>query len=164
MSPLRGGRGGLQPGRSAADHHHPPAADGGFGQQDRFLTRARVDDAAEPPAQPHPSDAFLIARQARSDVVRFAGQRLRREVRVRDLAAHHPDQVAVPLVESPVGLMRIREPADTDHRKSDPLPDGIGDEQRVPARDGHGRLDHVQRLGGHADGRVEVVDPPVRLE
>ena len=94
----------------AADHHHPPAPGGG-GEDGRLASGPRVLDAAQPPVEAHPADALLVAGQAGADVGGMAGPGLGREVGVGDLAAHHPDQVAQPVVEGPIGLERVLEPA-----------------------------------------------------
>ena len=54
------------------------------------------------------------------------GAGLGREVGVGDLAAHDADEVAVALGQRPLGLQRILEPADADHRQLDRLAHGDG--------------------------------------
>ena len=61
-----GSRGGcLQAGRPTADHDHPPARATRRREQDGLPAGAGVLDAAQPPVQAHPADAFLVAGQAR---------------------------------------------------------------------------------------------------
>ena len=75
-----------------------------------------------------------------------------------------PDQVADAVGQGPVGLERVLEPTDPDHRQVDGGPDGTRDEQRVAGRDLHAGLDHVQRGRGHPDRGVDVVDLPGGLD
>ena len=69
-----------------------------------------------------------------------------------------PTRSHTPVVEGPLGLVGVLEPAHPDHRELDRLADGAGDEQGIPGRDLHAGLDHVQGGGGHADRGVDVVD------
>ena len=82
----------------------------------RLAAGARVLDAAEPAVEAHAPDALLVARQAQADVVGGAGAGLGREVGVGDLAPHDADEVAVALGQRPLGLQRVLEPPDADHR------------------------------------------------
>ncbi len=173
----------LHAGRPGADHQHVPrlhrcpedqgagrvtavraGLDGALGGPRRLPAGQRVLDTAEPAVQPHPSDAFLVARQAQPDAVGRPGAGQAGEVRVRDLPTHDPDQVTVPVGQCPVSLQRVFEPADTDHRKVHGAPDRRRDEQRVPGRDSHRSFDHVERRGGRPDRGVDVVDGTGRLD
>jgi len=94
VAPLRGGDRRLQAGGTAAHHQHVfPGA--GRRESDGLFPGARIFDAAEPPVQPHPAHAFLIARQAGADVGCMPGPSLGREVGVGDLAPDHTHQVAL---------------------------------------------------------------------
>ena len=136
----------------------------GRGTIDDLASGAGVLDAAQPPVEAHPSHALLVARQAGADVGGVAGPGLGAEVGVGDLPAHHAHQVAHPVGQGPVGLQRVLEPPDPDHRQVDGGPDGARDEQGVAGRDLHAGLDHVQGGRGHPDRGVDVVDLPGGLD
>ena len=154
---------GLEAGRATADHDHPQAPPTGRRQRDGLPAGARVLDAAHPPVQAHPPDALLVAGQAGADLGGKPRAGLGDEIRVGDLPPHHAHQVAVTVGQRPLGLDRVLDPAHPDHGQPDRLPDCAGDEQGVPGRDAHGRLDHEQRGRGHPDGGVDVVDLAGRL-
>ncbi len=124
---------------------------------------ARVLDTAEPAVEPHPADALLVAAQAQADVVGGPDPGLGGEVGVGDLAAHHAHQVAVTIGDRSFGLEGVLEPADPDHGQVDRLAKRRGDEQGVPGRDVHARLDHEQARRGDTDGGVDIVDLARRL-
>ena len=149
-------------GRPAPAAPTPPAAAAAGPRSARGLHRLPpgpgVLDAAQPPVEPHATDALLVAGQAGADVGAVAGAGLGREVGVGDLAADHPDQVAQPGLQGPIRLQRVLEAAHADHREADGLADGARYEQGVAGRDLHARFDHVQGGRGHPDRRVDVVD------
>ena len=130
-----GGDGRLQPGRAGAHHHHRFGRWRGAAWHSAgalgLAAGARVLDAAEPAVEAHAADALLVAAEAQADLVGGAGAGLGGEVGVGDLAAHHADEVAVALGQRPLGLQRVLEPADADHRQVDRLAERDGDEHRV---------------------------------
>ena len=130
----------------------------------RFASGVRVLDAPQPAVEPHPSDALLVARQAQADLVGGTGPRLGGELGVGDLPAHDTDEVAVTLGERALGLERVLEATDADHRQVDRLADRGRDVHRVSGRDVHRCLDHEQARRRDPDRRVDVVDLARRLD
>ena len=94
----------------------------------------------------------------------MAGARLASEVRVGDLAADDPHEVAVPLAQRAVCLDRVLEAADPDHGQLDAPAYRRRDEERVAGTHGHRGLDREERRGRDADRRVEEVDLAGRLD
>ena len=119
-----------------------------------------VLDAAEPTVEAHAPDALLVAREAQPDLLGGARPGLGGEVGVGDLAAHDADEIAMALGECPLGLQRILEPSDAHDRQVDGFANRRRDEERVPGRHVHRRLDHEEARRGHPDRRVDVVDLP----
>ncbi len=120
VTPFGCGHRCLQPAGATADHHHRRAGAVAAEGRLRLAPGPRVLDAAQPAVEPHAAHALLVAGQAGADVGGVPRPGLGREVRVGDLAPHHPDQVAEPVAEGPVGLERVLEPAHADHRHASP--------------------------------------------
>ena len=163
MAALGCGHGGLEASRSAP-HHDDRAAPAGEGEDGRLEASTWVFDAAEPSVEPHAADALLVTGQAGTDVGGMTRPGLGAEVGVGNLAPHDAHEVAHAVGQGPVGLQRVLEPADSDHRQVHRITDGARDEQRVSRRDLHAGLDHVERGCRHADRGVDVVDLPARLD
>ena len=167
MATSGGNDGGLQAGGATADHRHllrsrrplqgadavnllPPGG-GGF-------------DTTEPAVQPHPADAFLIARQTQPNVFALVLACLAGEFGIGDLRPDNANQIGVTFRQDAFGLDRVLDAPHADHRQAHRLADRRRDEHRVVGRDAHRRFDHVERLSGGADAGIDAVDLPVALK
>ena len=117
-----GDAGGLQPGRTAADHHHTLGVPGSRRGQFPFLAGAGIDGAVHREALFHCVDA-VFAGDALANPVRLPRLQLARQVGVGQQRPAHGDEIGAPLGQDLLGPDWVVDSADGDHRHVDHLLD-----------------------------------------
>ena len=110
------GHRGAQPGRAAAGNRHVTGRGGGRERaQPAFLPGRRVQRAADRVPLCDLMEAY-VAGNAGPHLAEPAIPHLVGQLRVRDELARHADQVGIALLENPIRVHGVLDPAEGDHR------------------------------------------------